>query len=86
MRNSMNHTTPREAAAEVFWFGVLSVLALSGALVVVAGFAVLAESTVQIVLSVLLILAIVHAWDQHRRRYELRRNPLFREARERRGF
>jgi membrane protein YdbS with pleckstrin-like domain len=83
---SQHHTTVREAAAELFWFWVLSVLALTGALVVVAGFIVLAESGVQIVLSVLLILALAHAWNQHRHRYELRRDPRFRYARERRGF
>jgi hypothetical protein len=80
------HTTTREAASELFWFGVISVLALTAALVVVAGFVVLAESAVQIVLSALLILALGHAWDQHRRRYDLRRDPRFRHARERRGF
>ena len=80
------HTTPREAATELFWFGVLSVLAMTAAFAIIAGAAVLAESAVQIVLSVLLILAIGHAWDQHRRRYELRRDPRFRHARERRGF
>jgi len=80
------HTTPREAAVELFWFLVLSVLALTGALVVVAGSSILAESATQIVLSVLLILAIGHAWVQHRRRHELRRDPRWRGARERRGF
>jgi heme A synthase len=80
------HTTPREAASELFWFGVLSVLALTGALVVLAGIVVIAESAVQITLGVLLILALGHAWNQHRRRYELRRDPRFRHARERRGF
>ena len=79
------HTTVREAAAELFWFWVLSVLALTGALVVVAGSIVLAESAVQITLSVLLVLALAHAWNQHRHRYELRRDPRFR-YRERRGF
>jgi hypothetical protein len=86
MRTPTNHTTAREAVSELFWFGVISVLTLTGALVVVAGVVVLAESTVQIVISVLLVLAIGHAWDQHRRRTVIRRNPLFRQARERRGF
>jgi Flp pilus assembly protein TadB len=80
------HTTVREAAVELFWFWVLSALALTGALVVVAGFVVLAESAVQIVLSVLLIMALGHAWFQRGRRHELRRDPRFRYARERRGF
>jgi hypothetical protein len=80
------HTTPREAASELLWFGVFSVLAFTAALVVVAGFIVLAGSTVQIVLGVLLILAVGHAWNQHRIRHELRRDPRFRHARERRGF
>lgn len=78
--------TIREAAAELFWFWVLSALALTGALVVVAGFVVLAESTVQIVLGALLILALGHAWDQHRRRFEIRRDQRLTSARERRGF
>jgi UPF0716 family protein affecting phage T7 exclusion len=80
------HTTPREAASELFWFGVVSVLALTAALVVVAGFIVLADGVVQLVLGALLILAVGHAWTHHRIRHELRRDPRFRDARERRGF
>jgi len=59
---------------------------MTAAFAIIAGVAVLAESAVQIVLSVLLVLALAHAWNQHRRRYELRRDPRSRHARERRGF
>lgn len=79
-------TTPREAIGELFWFGAITTLALTASLVIVGGILILSETVVQIVLSVLLVLTIVHQWNQHRHRHELDSDPRMRHARERRGF
>lgn len=79
-------TTPREAIVEFFWFGVMSMLALTASLVIVGGAFVLGGTVIQIAVSVLLVLTIAHQWNQHRHRYELARDPRLRHARERRGF
>jgi membrane protein YdbS with pleckstrin-like domain len=79
-------TTPREALSELFWFGVVSVLAMTTALVVLAGVVILANTTLQIVIGVLAFMGVAHAWNQYHWRYELRKDPRLIHARERRGF
>lgn len=79
-------TTAREAIVELFWFGAISMLALTASLVIVGGAFVLGGTAVQIVVSIMLVLTIVHLWNQYRHRYELGKDPRLRHARERRGY
>ena len=81
-----SHIRPLTAVSGVLWIWVESILALTFALIVLGGFFVLEDTTVRIVLAVLLVGEAVHLWLLHRRRAEAARDPRLRHHRERRGF
>ena len=74
------------AAVSLWWFLVLAALAMTLSLVVVGGTQVVASATVQLVLTVLLVAAVIHGALQHRRREALLHDPRLNQLRERRGF
>lgn len=79
-------STLLDAVLGTFWIFVTAALAMSAALVVVAGPSVIEGTAPRYVLAVLLVLFSVHSWSEHRRREAIRHDARFQRARERRGF
>jgi hypothetical protein len=80
------HPDATRALAQTFWILVLSTLIFLGGGVFVAGPDVLATPLMATLAAGLSIVWAIHAMDVHTHRREIRRDPAFRRARERRGF
>lgn len=74
------------AAVNLWWFFVLTALAMTVSLIVVGGPQFVASTTVQVILVALFVAAAIHGVLQYRRRDELTRDPRLHHLRERRGF
>ena len=70
----------------VWSFLVIAGLAMTLSLVVIGGPQFIASTTVQVVLAVLLVAAVLHGALRHRHRDELLHDPRLHQLRERRGF
>jgi hypothetical protein len=80
------HTTPVEAAVELFWFFMTACLALTAAMLVLGGGRIIAGTGVRVAVVTMLVLFAAHGWRQHRHRADRLGDDRLVQARERRGF